>query len=195
MPVVLARGGEGPWKPTSLCTLSDDTGENYLRTWGVLERDGPVTSTMTTTLKTFLLRGTLGPISLGIRKQDIATWLGKPRSVDAPNERKKQERFATWEYGPLQLGFHYDTLILIGLYFRSNSPLPRKLVIEGYLPNDQTVLENFESYLRDESVNYHVDLSQTNDAQIALEVGVGAHIYFDRETGRIDSIQLLNRRV
>src|SRR4051794_1310567 len=104
---------------------------------------------MNTTLRDFLITGKLGSIGLGMSKTDILELLGDGGNSPSGTQRKrgKQDRFTTWQYGRLQLGFLWQTLILIGIYFRGLTHLPERMTIDGYFPNEESTLIEVQEYL------------------------------------------------
>ena len=134
-------------------------------------------------LKAFLQTGRLGPLTHGVSPDAVRGVLGEPEATSV-----RRKRNWLWKYGCLQVAFHADQLVFVGLYFRRAEPSPAGLRLVGYFPRLGTTVQEFISFLTAEHVPFRVEPRLTFETQTCYEVGVGVHVLFD-EDGRLDSIQ------
>ncbi|AFZ22680.1 hypothetical protein Cylst_0317 [Cylindrospermum stagnale PCC 7417] len=126
-----------------------------------------------TTLKDFLQSGKLGSVSCDISRDQVCQYLGECEDC---TEKAKPE---IWKYGSLQLAFWKGILKFIGIYFEANKlPLPEALCIQGYMPSEETKIDDFKEYLLKEGLDFHQDPVLSFDNQTCLVVDIGVNIIF-----------------
>jgi hypothetical protein len=139
-----------------------------------------------TTLFDFLFTGNLGPIHLGMSKDQASRILGEP------DDRSIQKKPEIWKYGRLQLAFRREkgspssSLAFIALYFnRSNDALPPALAILGWWPSENTTLEEFTAIINSSQQTPNNLVAKEENDRLILKVGI--EISF--EEGKLYSIQ------
>ena len=126
----------------------------------------------TLNLKEFLTEGRLGPITLGLERDRIISLIGEPDHWSEKSAGQSKEEATRWRYGCMFIGFLKrrgiqrkglsvrpivtveSDVTAMGLYFNTGYPLPEVFHAEGYFPHGETKLTEFETYLRNEAIEF-----------------------------------------
>ena len=134
---------------------------------------------ITTTLREFLETGQIGPIALGVTKDQVRDWLGEPTDTTFPTPKRGRDkhRYIAWQYGCLELGFDYEHIVYLGFEFHG-ARVPEGLQIEGYFPTQTTSRAELEAYLQRENIAYEEYPPLSFEPGQALIIGVGVTVVF-----------------
>jgi hypothetical protein len=143
-----------------------------------------------TTLAEFLQTGRLGPLTIGMRFEDVRAMLGEP-DYASPEQRRGR---AAWIYGGLQLYFRAGELVVLVVEYPFNSStgrytadicLPNSLHIAGYFPGNNTTIEEVKAFLVEHRIGCYVDTTLSYGVQLTILAGIGVNITFNVEHNAI----------
>lgn len=140
------------------------------------------------TLRDFLTTGHLGSMRLGISRENVEGILGQCDTWSVGRKKYAKREYAkVWKYGVLELWFRDDTVSYLGLYPDLEVKLSDRMSIKGYFPHSFTTREEFEEYLRQENLSFHLDEKYPTDCGIQLIISNETYVVF-HETQVIQSI-------
>ena len=99
-----------------------------------------------------------------------------------PEDISRDRKWPIWKYGSVELFFWEDHLNMIFIYFWNlhKLHLPKGLYWEGWAPQRETTIEDFQRQLRDIGAEYRTDPSMTFNDQVCLAVGAAMRVLFER---------------
>ncbi len=101
----------------------------------------------------FLKTGQIGPLATGLTRDAVRDLLGDPGDTSVGKSPE------IWKYGPIELTYYRTPgglepfLTSITCYFnRSSSNLPPTLKFSGWMPTDETSIEDFRGHLKEAEI-------------------------------------------
>src|SRR5688572_15936433 len=105
-----------------------------------------------TSLKEMLETGQIGELKPNLERSKVREIMGNPErwSSVSIDEAKSEDDAVIWHYGILEYRFDIQRIIL-KIYITHNS-LPNNIQLQGFFPNSNTSLKEFEEFLEQNQI-------------------------------------------
>jgi len=133
-------------------------------------------------LKTLIETGTIGPVSLGMSRPQVQSFLGSPEDVGGASRKHREP--SIWKYGDIELHFDHseDELWLIHLDDFVVPSGGNSIRLDPWILTNALTLELAEKKLKDDGIR--VAASQCAGGE-CLSVGVGINLTFNDDDGHL----------
>jgi len=134
---------------------------------------------MRISLEEFIRSGQLGPIKIGLSRNEVKTAFGEPNQWHSKSPSWKTANI--WKYGDTEFHFRADKLWMI---FFDEFDIPNvgdKLELDAWGLSNQVTLSQMESKLKVAEINYHCEQFSSDNERILLVSQAKTTLSFERQ--------------